>query len=260
MVQLSMSLQKREPEKKYDTEFFNAVAASATSSARSVVPMVIRLLEPKSVLDLGCGTGAWLSVFAENGVQDIFGIDGDYVDRGQLLIDVNRFRAMDLARPASIGRVFDLAICLEVAEHLPARVGPRLVEMLTTAAPVVLFSAAIPGQGGTHHVNEQWPYYWQQLFSLHGFIRLDPFRRQLLHDERVAWWYRQNLFLYATQNALESGDHLRDEKKGETISDMELIHVSILNKYTTLSGLLSQIPSAAWRSLKNRLTRKKVKH
>jgi SAM-dependent methyltransferase len=252
-----MSSQKREAEKNYDTEFFKAVAASSTASAQSIVPLVIRLLEPKSVVDVGCGPGAWLSIFVENGVHDYLGIDGDYVDRGQLLIDVSHFRAMDLVHPVGIGRTFDLAVCLEVGEHLPTHVGPRLVQLLTTTAPAVLFSAAIPGQGGTHHVNEQWPGYWQQLFSTHGFIRLDPFRYQVLCDERVAWWYKQNLFLYVNQSVLEGRDNLRNEKHKDTTQVLELIHVDILNRYTTLSGLLSQIPGAAWRSLKNRLTASK---
>src|SRR5262249_5217435 len=148
----------------YDAAFYEAQADGSLRSARVVVPLVTRLVEPRSVVDVGCGVGTWLRAFVENGVEDVLGVDGAYVDRNRLCIDPARFQAMDLARPQPLGRTFDLAVCLEVGEHLPTRAAPGLVAMLT-AAPVVLFSAAIPGQGGTNHVNEQWPNFWQRLFS-----------------------------------------------------------------------------------------------
>src|SRR5204862_3532668 len=141
-------------------------------SARAVVPLVMELVRPASVLDVGCGLGTWLAAFAEAGVADFLGMDGDYVDRAKLKIPAERFRAADLTNPPSPGRTFDLAVCLEVAEHLPEKASPRLVELLATAAPVVLFSAALPGQGGTRHINEQWPAFWQRLFAARGFVRL----------------------------------------------------------------------------------------
>src|SRR5271154_6290276 len=96
-------------------------------------------------------------------------LDGTYVDASKLLIDKAYFSAVDLRKPLSIDGHFDLALCLEVAEHLPVQRATNLVKTLTTAAQVVLFSAGIPGQGGTGHVNEQWPKYWRQLFEAEGF-------------------------------------------------------------------------------------------
>jgi hypothetical protein len=99
-------------------------------------------------------------------------------------------------KPFSLSERFDLAISLEVAEHLPRRSASGFVRSLCQLAPIVLFSAAVPGQGGEHHVNEQWPEYWRQAFANHHFVMFDPFRPLLWHDERVAFYYRQNLFLF----------------------------------------------------------------
>ena len=113
-----------------------------------MVPLVLQLLPVRSVVDVGCGDGSWLVVFRKLGVKEILGIDGEYVDPGLLQIPQDCFQAFDLAKPFSLGRVFDLAVSLEVAEHLPAECAPGFVECLTRLAPSVLFSAAIPFQGG----------------------------------------------------------------------------------------------------------------
>ena len=119
-----------------------------------VVPIVLDLIRPGSVVDVGCGLGEWLATFQEHGVSDILGIDGDYVDRDMLYIPQQDFKTIDLNRPFTLNRTFDLAVCLEVAEHLEAEHANDFVESLTRLAPIILFSAAIPLQSGTNHVNE----------------------------------------------------------------------------------------------------------
>src|SRR5439155_12477145 len=126
----------------------------------------------------------------------ILGVDGEYVDRDSLVIPSDSFISADLRGGLDLGGTFDLCMSLEVAEHLPAAAASRFVESLTRLSPVVLFSAAVPGQTGVGHINERWPDYWMSLFAGHGYVQLDPFRHQLWHDSRVEWWYRQNLFLY----------------------------------------------------------------
>jgi SAM-dependent methyltransferase len=254
MRAISLLPNRQAPDALYDAKFFDSITEGALRSARLIAPLVIRLSNIQSVVDVGCGTGAWLAAFIENGVNDVLGIDGDYVDRNTLLIEQSQFYAIDLTRPRSIARCFDLAICLEVGEHLPTRVAPSLVEMLVKAAPLVLFSAAIPGQGGTHHINEQWPIYWDRLFSRHGYQRLDPFRRHVCFDRRIQWWYRQNLFLYASQERIANSEILRQEQEWASQNDMQLVSSLVLSRYLSFSGLLSQIPGAAWRAIKNRLT------
>lgn len=142
-------------------------------SARRVVPHVMRLLAPASVIDLGCGMGTWLRAFADAGVDTILRIDGDHVTPAHMQIEPGRFVARDLTRPLDlpqdVPQRFDLAVCLEVAEHLPSKRAAGFVATLTAVAGAVLFSAAVPHQGGTGHVNEQWPEYWAQLFAARGF-------------------------------------------------------------------------------------------
>ncbi len=244
----------------YDETYHAQLERIALESARVVVPILLRHVRPASVLDVGCGNGAWLKVFQENGVATVRGVDGASVNPARLLIDRECFQALDLCRPFELEGRYDLACCLEVAEHLPHKLGPTLIRNLTRAAPLVLFSAAVPGQGGTHHVNEQWPAYWRAEFARHGFQRLDPLRREILHDQRVAWWYRQNLFLYASAEALAALPHLAEEARAAE-AEFELIHVYTLEhlshiyRYRSLSGILREIPRVAWDALCRRLRR-----
>jgi SAM-dependent methyltransferase len=178
----------------YDEAFFAAIHAESHASARAVIPRVLGLTGARSVVDVGCGTGAWSRACRELGVPQVVGVDGAYVPaehRGH----VTEFIERDLAEPLDLGQSFALALCLEVAEHLPPERAPGLVADLTALAPVVLFSAAVPGQGGTGHVNEQWSEYWVALFDAQGWSCRDAIRPWVRANADVAWWYRQNLFL-----------------------------------------------------------------
>lgn len=218
-----------------------------------VVPLVLQLAPVRSVVDVGCGWGAWLRVFLDFNVSTACGMDGGYVDRSRLLIDPASFHPKDLAQPFAVGGSYDLATCLEVAEHLPPSAGRGLIEALTRAAPLVLFSAAPPGQGGVHHVNEQWPAYWRALFAEHGFERLDPIRPRTWRNADVEWYYRQNMFLYAHVDAIASSAVLQEERRISEEADFELVRSSVLGRYASLSGLLREIPGAIARALRRRL-------
>jgi hypothetical protein len=162
---------------------------------REVVPIIMNLIKPKSVLDVGSGTGTWLKAFEEAGIQEYCGLDGNYVDRSQMQIPAEKFMATDLNKPWTLGKKYDLVISLEVAEHLPESSADAFVESLVNHGDTILFSAAIPGQGGQGHRNEQWPEYWQRKFSKHGFYFHDVIRPRIWDNEKVNWWYRQNIFL-----------------------------------------------------------------
>lgn len=187
---------------KYDSGFFDYHAEGARQSARETIPLLLEFVQPKSVVDLGCGTGAWLAEFRAAGIDDVQGFDGDYVDRGQLLIGPERFTPHDLSRPLALDREFDLAISLEVAEHLPQEVAGTFVESLTRLAPVVLFSAAIPFQNGSGHINLQWPEYWQQHFARHDYVVVDCLREPLWRNTNVKSWYSQNMLLFVRRDRL----------------------------------------------------------
>lgn len=236
------------PPPTYDAAFYDNHTDDSLRSARAVLPVVRDLVHPRSVVEVGCGAGAWLKAWEELGVADVFGIDGDYVDRSRLLIAADKFRPADLSSPAPLGRTFDLASCLEVGEHLPAKASAGLVKMLTAAAPVVLFSAAVPNQKGTHHVNERWPHYWRQLFAAEGYVRLDPVRPRVWRNPDVVWWYKQNIYVYARESVLAERPELRAEYELSQACPFELVHESVLApavRATTLGGMLRALPGAA---------------
>src|SRR5262249_35913095 len=129
-------------------------------SAEQVVPLVLELIRPRSVIDVGCGTGSWLAVFQEAGVGEVLGVDGRWAERKMLEVPEGRVLVFNRKNPLRLRRRSDLVLSLEVAQHLPERCAATFVDSLTRLGPVVLFSAAIPFQGGHGHVNEQWPEYW----------------------------------------------------------------------------------------------------
>lgn len=180
----------------YDPVFYRELDQTGEPSARAIAPLLLELAPIASAVDLGCGDGGWLAALRAAGVEDVLGLDGPWVDAAVLKIPHDRFRRVDLDAPVACERRFDLALSLEVAEHLPASRAAGFVAELCALAPLVLFSAAIPGQGGVHHVNERWPAYWAELFAARGYRAVDCLRPAIWNDARIAWWYRQNLLLF----------------------------------------------------------------
>lgn len=187
----------------YDNNFFEYLNSGATVSARQIIPQLTKALDISSVLDVGCGQGAWLAVWGEQGVDDLLGIDGNYVKRDQLLVAEEQFSAHDLSMEFQLGRRFDLVQSLEVAEHLPATSAAGFVASLTRHSDIVLFSAAPKGQGGDHHVNEQDYDYWRKLFGQHDFVAFDYIRSRVQSIEEIEPWYRYNTFLYINRSLLQ---------------------------------------------------------
>lgn len=180
----------------YDRRYYEILREGGRRSAEAALPRVFELAAPRSIIDFGCGDGTWLAVAIRLGATDVLGVDGAWVPTDALQIPPSRFRAVDLAAPLDLGRRFDLAFCLEVAEHLPSSAAPVLVRTLTSHAPLILFSAAIPFQGGEDHVNECWPSGWRSLFESQGFACLDVLRGAIWEDPSVETWFRQNLLLF----------------------------------------------------------------
>ena len=210
-------------------------------------------------MDFGCGVGTWVRACLENGITDVVGVDGDYVQDRSLVMPPDCFVRADLTQPLDLGRSFDVVISLEVAEHLPPGAANTFVSTLTRHAPVVLFSAAVPNQGGTHHTNEQWAEYWIERFGTCKYLCIDCVRPVFWEDSRINWWYRQNAFLFVAQEFVSNNAALSKLADTKYVFPRSVVHPEFLNglltRHVKLSVLLQQTRRSIWNSLQYRLRR-----
>lgn len=237
----------------YEQQFFERMDQAARSSADAVVPLVLELLSPARVIDVGSGHGEWLAAFLARGVADGLAIDGPWVDTESLAVPPEKFRVVSLDESWTVAERFDLAVCLEVAEHIPDRRSSELIGNLVSLAPAVLFSAALPGQEGTHHINEQWPEYWHRRFREKGYVRIDSIRPQIWQDPRVAWYYQQNIYLYVASELLEASQPLQNAYQRSSQFELTLIHPKSLKPLTTLRSALRLLPRLVANAWKNQV-------
>jgi SAM-dependent methyltransferase len=223
----------------YTPKFYRELD-STSESAREVLPIILELLKPASVVDLGCGAGHWLAAASELGVRDFLGVDGDWVLEAQLAIPREKLFVHDLGTPLQLDRKFDLALSLEVAEHLPACQAQAFVQTLCEAADRIVFSAAIPGQGGRHHVNERWPSYWAELFQRFEYECYDLLRPRIWNNPRVLWYYAQNCLIFARAGSLT--------KFGPPDHPLSLIHPVLwsaqVSRMNSPGKLMERLPKA----------------
>lgn len=166
-------------------------------SAKEILPKLFELVKVKSVLDVGCGTGSWLKIINDYGVVDYQGIDGVLCQASQMHIESSKVKEQDLDLNFDLQRKFDLVISLEVAEHLHPSSAEKFIANLTRHADLILFSAAIPFQGGQNHLNEQWTdSYWVNIFKKFNYFPTDLLRSNIWSNEKIHWWYRQNIVLF----------------------------------------------------------------
>jgi SAM-dependent methyltransferase len=209
----------------YGEDFYKESIASV-DAAHIVLSAVPDGVKSESVVDLGAGVGAWLLAARALGASKVVGLEGAWVPLEQRLVDEDSFVEADFEDDLpDLGR-FDLAICMEVVEHLTPASGAHAVKWLCRSAPVVLFSAAIPGQGGTNHINEAWPSYWAAQFDEQGFGVWDVVRPSIWNDERLPFWYRQNALLFVDRTAVTAGG-----LKGEASrSALDVVHPELWRK------------------------------
>lgn len=218
---------------RYDGSFFRRYEAGSQRSARSILPHILQAVPVASVLDVGCGTGLWLRVCGEFGVSERMGVDGHSPGGGLLEIPAAQYHQLDLAQPFDLRRRFDLVISVEVAEHLPREAAPNFVASLCRHGDVVLFSAAIPFQGGEHHVNEAWQSYWSGLFEEHAFSPVDFIRPAVWSDVEVEPFYAQNCLVYVRSSELNSNPNLDILRRFVPSLPQDIVHPRMFESAAT---------------------------
>jgi hypothetical protein len=212
----------------YDNTFYTAMHEANLRSARSVLDTVIPLIgEVRSVVDVGCGRGVWLKACLEKEIENIFGVDGAWVKPDDLVIPKDRFEPRDFESAFTVGRTGDLAISVEVAEHISPLRADDFIKGIVAVAPAILFSAAIPGQGGTDHRNEQWPAYWIEKFKAHGYRPIDAIRRRVWNNPDVAFFYAQNAILFIKESELSKYPLLSREVEEGYGEPLPLVHPTL---------------------------------
>ena len=227
----SVELLTRVVNMSYDKSFFVNRRTLTLASADKILEVLWKFTQPKSMLDIGCATGIWLAEGKRKGATSLFGVDGSWVPRDELEIDASEFCEQDLENISLDVGEFDLALSIEVAEHLTEDSGQKLVEFLTSHSDMVLFSAAVPGQGGRGHVNERLQSYWYEKFSKLNFECFDLIRPLIWGDEEVNLIYKQNMLLYVRKGS-NAYNHLSSHEyqipKLSVGFDLDRIHPDLL--------------------------------
>lgn len=241
----------------YGRAFYRTVAGNATQSSAVIVPIIMDLIAPTSVVDVGCGPGGWLAEFRRHGIVNVLGIDGPWVDPAILEIPNHQFRVADLSKPLENSERFDLVLSLETAEHLPPSAASTFVESLTSLGSLIVFSAAIPYQGGTNHLNEQWPDYWADLFAARGYGFIDCIRPRIWNRPNVEWWYAQNIFVVAKLTVLDNFPNLRDFRQADHLSHLSVVHPRAYLENVARAKTAAQLFQASLGSVKRSLLGKR---
>lgn len=225
----------------YSGDFYGYIDAGSRASARAVAKLLSAEMRIDSLLDVGAGHGAWAAEWMAAGVGDVIAVDGDYVSRDRLAVPGDRFRAHDLSLPLDLNRRFDLVQSLEVAEHLPDAAATGFVETLARHGDVILFSAAVPHQGGEHHVNEQPLNYWRTKFEALGYEPYDWLRPRIAADRAIMPWYRYNSLIYANAAGAE---RLSNSIRVARVPDHEGIEIAGDLRWRARRALVRLIPAA----------------
>ena len=225
-------------DKLYSHKFYDNQVTGSYRSAKKYISILWPLYKPTSVVDVGCGRGTWLKAFKDNGVETLVGYDGSWNSQEKMADKAIIFNGVDLNKPfINIDNErFDLAMSLEVAEHLEPSSAELFIESLTKLSDVVLFGAAFTQQGGTNHINEQPHTYWADIFSRFDYTPFDLFRPIVWGDKDIEFCYQQNTFLYVRKGT-QVFEHLVSSGKCplENLYFLNCIHPHLYEFHTDYS-------------------------
>ena len=227
-------------ETRYGQDFYSSQIYGSLQSAQVYLYHLFSIWGvPESVADLGCGRGAWLATCRDLGVKRVVGFDGEWNSQKDMLDPSIEFYPTNLEKAISLTDPFDLAISLEVAEHLQPASSDTFVESLCRLSGAVLFGAAFLGQPGVNHINTRFHSFWAGKFFDRGYLLFDLFRPTFWNDTRVEPCYRQNTFLYVTPGhslyqALVNSGYACD-REGRFIDCVHpAVYLGLLNEFQRL--------------------------
>jgi hypothetical protein len=244
----------------YTAEFYDQTVLYNYNSAYVVLPLLCDLAHPRSVVDVECGVGPWLAVAEDLGVERALGLEGPWITDAKPYRAGLDIRVYDLETPLTIRERFDLALCLEVAEHLSEARAQSLVADLCNLADCVFFGAAVPTQPGIHHVNCQWQSYWAKLFKNNGRVAIDAVRPMIWGKTDVAYYYQQNPLLYVTEGkaaglGYDPSKPIMYDIAHPALIEHHLVEIDSLARSLSLSGLLREFPGRLVNAVRRRIVR-----
>jgi SAM-dependent methyltransferase len=206
----------------------NIVAPIVLDLLKNVIPPQA-LIRINSAVDFGCGLGTWLRAFKESGVVEALGLDGKWCNTQLLFknIEEHEFRCVDMEQAIKLDKTYDLVVSLEVIEHISEQSADTFVQSLVNAGKIILFSGAVPGQGGFNHINEQWPSYWIEKFKKHRYYFYDIIRSKIWDNVDIDIPYRQNMFIVAHES-------IKIEKEKDANEMLDIVHPYFLNLHSKM--------------------------
>jgi SAM-dependent methyltransferase len=222
---------------KYDETFYSERHIKTLHFARRLAAIIVDKFSPSSAVDVGCGVGTVLASLKVLGCGTVLGLEGPWLDITSAVLNDEELKLIDLETPFKLDRTFDIAISLEVAEHLYEGSATPFVKKLCKLSDIVIFSAAIPGQGGVNHFNEQWQAYWAQKFTEHGYFAFDLVRPLIWADVAIPLWYKQNTVVYMSSRAVLRFPTLEKYRVNQ-LTNLNLVHPEL---YTVLRNQLAHL-------------------